>query len=221
MRDVVLIHSTGQGAAGWDLVVRELAERGLTSHAVELPDDDSLVADGFARLVRNQVGPLVSPVVLAHSGSGPLLPATARLLDASHQVWLAAWVPAAHASFAEDVRAHLDEAFGPGWVGQDPITDDAAAEHFLYHDCDEAGLRWALSTRRPFYPAAAYDERLAPAPEIPSTYIVATQDRAIRPEWQRRLARERLAVEPVEIDSGHCPNVSQPGRLAELLVSVS
>jgi pimeloyl-ACP methyl ester carboxylesterase len=219
--DVVLIHSTGQGASGWDLVVQELAARDVTTHAVELPDDDTLRADDFAQLTRDQVGALPSPVVLAHSGSGPLLPATARLLDASHQVWLAAWVPAADASFAADARAHLDEAFGPGWVGQDPITDDEAAEHFLYHDCDEDRLRWALSTRRPFYPAAAYDELLALVPEIPSTYIVATQDRAIRPEWQRRLARERLGVEPVEIDSGHCPNVSQPRRLAELLVSVS
>jgi hypothetical protein len=28
--------------------------------------------------------------------------------------------------------------------------------------------------------------------DIPSTYIVASQDRTIRPDWQRPLARERL-----------------------------
>jgi pimeloyl-ACP methyl ester carboxylesterase len=57
--------------------------------------------------------------------------------------------------------------------------------------------------------------------KIPSTYVVAVHDRTIRPEWQRRMARERLGVEPVELASGHCPNVSQPDRLAALLVEVA
>ncbi len=35
------------------------------------------------------------------------------------------------------------------------------------------------------------------------------------------MARERLGVEPVELASGHCPNVSQPDRLAALLVEVA
>jgi uncharacterized membrane protein len=40
--------------------------------------------------------------------------------------------------------------------------------------------------------AAGYHERISLAPEIPSTYIVAAEDRTIRPEWQRRMAFERL-----------------------------
>jgi pimeloyl-ACP methyl ester carboxylesterase len=121
-RDVVLIHSTGQGAAGWERVVPALGGRGLTAHAVELPSDPELLAADYAELIRRQVGAVAGPIVLAHSGAGPLLPATA-----------------------------------------------------LYH------------------PAA----------------------------WQRRMARERLGVEPVEIPTGHCPNVSRPDRLAELLVDVA
>lgn len=217
MRPVVLIHSTGQGAAGWARVVDALADRRIAAHAVELPDDPLLVAAEFAQLVRDQVTVDQPPVVLAHSGSGPLLPTTARLLDAAHQVWLAAWVPAPGVSFAEDARANLREAFDPDWPGKDPITDDEVASHFLYHDCDAATLRWALSTRRSFYPAAVFDELLGLAPEIPATYILATDDRTIQPMWQRRLARERLGVEPVELNSGHCPNVSRPDELAELI----
>jgi hypothetical protein len=67
--DFVLIHSTGQGAAGWDRVVSELARRRHTAHAVELPDDPDLAAGDYAELISQQVGDLVSPVVLAHSGS--------------------------------------------------------------------------------------------------------------------------------------------------------
>ena len=153
MTDVVLIHSTGQGAAGWERVVRALGERRWTAHAVELPSDPELLADDYAELIRRQVGAVAAPVVLAHSGAGPLLPAAARALLASRQVWLAAWVPDPEASFLEDTGRNLD--------------------------------------------------------------------RTIRPAWQRRMARERLGVEPVELPTGHCPNVSQPDRLAELLVELT
>jgi hypothetical protein len=173
--DVVLIHSTGQGAAGWEQVVRALGERGRAAHAVELPSDPGLLAADYAERIREQVGRVDAPVVLAHSGAGPLLPAAARALSAHHQVWLAAWVPDPEASFLEDTGRNLAAAFNPDWIGKDPTEDDA----------------------------------------------VAAKDRTIRPGWQRRMARERLGVEPIELPTGHCPNVSQPRRLAELLAEVA
>jgi hypothetical protein len=182
--------------------------------AAEHPADE--VAD-YAELIHRQVGSIAAPVVLAHSGAGPLLPATARALDARHQVWLAAWVPDPEASLVEDTSRHARAAFNPDWIGKDPTEDDAVAAAFLYHDADDTMLDWALSTRRLFLPLGVYRQRLPLAPEIPSTYIVATSDRTIRPEWQRQMARERLGVDPIEIPSGHCPNVSQPDRLAEIL----
>jgi pimeloyl-ACP methyl ester carboxylesterase len=218
--EFVLIHSTGQGAAGWDRVVKALADRGHKAHAVELPDDPDLSAADYAALMRQQVGDVAAPVVLAHSGSGPLLPAAARTLAARHQVWLAAWVPDEQATFAEEVSDHAEATFNPEWIGKDPTEDDDVAAAFVYHDCDEATLAWALSTRRAFVPRAVYHERIELAREIPSTYIVASEDRTIRPEWQRRMARERLGVEPIEIETGHCPNVSQPDRLAAILAGV-
>jgi Alpha/beta hydrolase family len=221
VRDIILIHSTGQGAAGWERVVAALARRGCGAHVVELPSDPQLMTADYADLIRRQAGAFAGSVVLAHSGSGPLLPAAARALDAQRQVWLAAWVPDPRASFIDDVDAHLDAAFHPGWVGQDPIEDDAVAAAFLYHDCDESTLEWALSTRRSFVPEGAYRERISLATEIPSTYIVARHDRTIRPEWQHRMARDRLLVEPFEIPTGHCPNVSSPDVLAQILVGVA
>jgi hypothetical protein len=115
----VLIHSTGQGATGWDRLVAALAERGSTAHAVELPSDPDLPAAGYAELIRRQVGAVAAPIVLAHSGSGPLLPAAARALHARRQVWLAAWVPRPDATFAEEVDADAEAAFNPDWIGKD------------------------------------------------------------------------------------------------------
>jgi hypothetical protein len=65
MSDVVLIHSTGQGAAGWERVVHALTERGRTAHAVELPSDAGLLAADYAELIRRHVGAIAEPIVLA------------------------------------------------------------------------------------------------------------------------------------------------------------
>jgi pimeloyl-ACP methyl ester carboxylesterase len=216
----VLIHSTGQGAAGWDRVREALIDGGHAARAVELPNDETLSSTDFSNLISEQAGSFFSPVVVVHSGSGPLLPPVARHLRAAHQVWLAAWVPDERMTFIEDVCTNIDPAFNSGWIGKDPTTDDAVAIEFLYHDCGEETRAWALSTRRLFYPSAVYQEKIGLAREIPSTYIVATEDRTITPGWQRRMARERLGVEPVELQSGHCPNVSQPERLAGLLAGL-
>jgi alpha/beta hydrolase family protein len=192
MIDVVLIHSTGQSARGHD----------------------------YASFLAERHGDLNRPVVLAHSGSGPLLPAAASALAARRQVWLAAWVPHPSLSFMNDARAHKEEAFDPDWIGRDPTVDDDVAIHFIYHDSDDKTQAWALTTRRPFFPEAVYNEPIALEPAIPSTYILALEDRTIRPEWQRKMALERLGVEPVELPGGHCPNVSRPAHLAETLAHV-
>ncbi len=36
----------------------------------------------------------------------------------------------------------------------------------------------------------------------------------------RQAARQRLGVEPLEINAGHCPHVSQPAALASLLAQI-
>jgi hypothetical protein len=148
--DLVLIHSTGQGAAGWERLVRVHARAGWAAHAVELPNDPDLLAGDYAKLIRRQVGAIAAPIVLAHSASGLLLPETARVLNARHQIWLAAWVPGPKATFVEEVDTHAHDAFNPDWIGKDPIADDAVASTFLFHDCDQPTLEWALATRRLF-----------------------------------------------------------------------
>ena len=218
MTDFVLIHSTGQSATGWERLIGELEARGARGHAVDLPNDrPELLAQDYASFLVDHYGDLDKPIVLAHSGAGPLLPAAATALRARRQVWLAAWVPHPSLSFIDDVRTYREEAFDPDWIGRDPTVDDEAAIHFVYHDCDAETRAWALTTRRPFFPEAVYNEPISLDPGIPSTYILALEDRTIRPEWQREMALERLRVPPVELPGGHCPNVSRPADLAEIL----
>lgn len=218
MSDFVLIHSTGEAPACWQRLSSALELHGHRTHLVDLPvDRPELLAADYAIIMREQVRHIAEPIVLAHSGSGILLPAASKVLKARHRVWLAAWVPDSLASFMEEVRANPTEIFNPGWIGKDPTNDSSVAINFLYHDCDQATIDWALTTCRLFVPMAVYNQRIVLDDDIPSNYIVASKDRTIRPDWQRRMARERLRVEPLEIAMGHLPHVSAPERLAELL----
>jgi pimeloyl-ACP methyl ester carboxylesterase len=113
--------------------------------------------------------------------------------------------------------------YRPGFVGKDPTKDAALARQYLFHDCDPALTPWALSTLRLMFAKQALIENcpLTNWPEVPSSYISCSQDRAINPEWWESAARERLRTEPLRIEAGHAPHVSKPGVLAELLDSIT
>ena len=218
----ILIHSTGESPRCWQRLSTALESYGHRTHPIDLPvDRPELLAGDYADIMRKQVGHIAEPIVLAHSGSGTLLPAASQALKARHRVWLAAWVPNPHASFIEEVRANPTETYNPDWIGKDPTKDSSVAINFLYHDCDQATIDWALTTRRLFMPLAVYNQRIALDDDIPSSYIVASIDRTIRPDWQRRMARERLRIEPLQIVTGHCPHISAPERLAQLLAHIA
>jgi len=136
-------------------------------------------------------------------------------------VWLAAYVPdlASGYSMAEDIAAHRDAIFHAGWLGVDPTSDPDLAIRFLFHDCDQASRQWALGTLRLFNPGpAVYQHTPSPLPPgITCSFILPTGDRTLRPDWMRQTARQRLGVQPVEVNAGHCPHVSQPEGVADIL----
>ena len=215
MSDFVLIHGTTQSPRGWDRLVRALDALGHRGVLVDLAGDDDRSATQYARDIAHQIaGDVTSPVVVAHSGAGLLLPAAARQLGAQRQVWLAAYVPDGRHSLREDVGPDPTAVFSRDWLGQDPTGDPVLATHFLFHDCDLETLRWALTTLRLFNPGRVPLEPVALCPDIPSTYIAADGDRTLRPNWCREAAAGRLGAEVIRIDSGHCPHVSKPIELA-------
>ncbi|HEX4723640.1 MAG TPA: alpha/beta hydrolase [Pseudonocardiaceae bacterium] len=220
--DYVMLHGTTQAPSAWDRVIGLLAERGHRGYAIDFPvDQPDLSTEELAQIVVDQVGDKVrEPVVVAHSGGGLILPAAARRLGARHLVWLAAVVQdfAAGRGFLDEVEADRGHVFGaewPEWTGDDPVV----AAYFLFHGCDLATLRWAMTTLRPFVPMAAYRERPGPAPTAPSTYVLPRHDRTLLPEWMRTEVPERLGVTPIEIDGDHCPHVAEAAFVADLLIT--
>ena len=83
-------------------------------------------------------------------------------------------------------------------------------------------LTKCLSTWLVFYNKSALEEPcpLRAWPQVPSSYIMCTDDRTITPVGQRKAARELLGAEPVELPGGHCPHVSCREALADSLVRI-
>ena len=55
-------------------------------------------------------------------------------------------------------------------------------------------------------------------PEVLTKYVLCTEDRFFPADLMRRLVDERLGIVSDEIVSGHCPALSRPVELAELLM---
>jgi pimeloyl-ACP methyl ester carboxylesterase len=56
--------------------------------------------------------------------------------------------------------------------------------------------------------------------DVPSTYVVCTDDRSLVPDAQRTWAKGR-ATDVIELPFDHCPQVSHPREIGELLAEIA
>lgn len=226
MTTFCLMHSSGQGPAGWKLLIDELEQRGhhALTPAFHLDRTDEGLRFHAETIVEalNVSGLNPAEVVcVAHSAAGMYLPLVAERWRPRQMVFLAAVVPRPGISFREQFQTD-PTFFNPAWIGKNPL-DEAVAREFIFHDCPPERLEWALSTRVLFYAKRAMEEPcpLTIWPQVPTSYIVCAEDRTITPVWQRKAAREWLGVEPIELPGGHAPNVSRPEALADVLMRIA
>jgi pimeloyl-ACP methyl ester carboxylesterase len=218
-----LVHGSGQSAAGWDLLLPELVRRGHEVVRMNLPTTEpDASATRYADLITEAIPPdRDDAIVVAHSASGMFLPLVPERRRVRHLVFLAAVIPQIGASLRDQAMGDKT-MFNPEWLGKNPGVDEDAAREFLFHDCSPEAANWALGTIRIMYARQAILEitPLQVWPEVPSSYIVCADDRTIQPQWSRRVARERLGVEAIELPGGHCPFVSRPAELADVLAAI-
>jgi pimeloyl-ACP methyl ester carboxylesterase len=222
MTTFCLIHGSGEGPEGWALLKHELQARNhdVITPAMRLDATDAGAAwhaDRLAEAIRSSCRDLADLVCVAHSASGMYLPLVAERLSPRRMVFLAALIPRPGISIMEQFRAD-PSMLNPEWVGKNAMIDEVAL-HFVYHDCPPSRISWALSTRAIFYAKRAMEEPcpLVSWPETPAPYIACADDRILSPAWQRKACREWLSIEPVELPGGHCPRVSRPEQLANVL----
>jgi pimeloyl-ACP methyl ester carboxylesterase len=219
-----LVHGSGQNASGWDLLTQELERRGHEVVRMNLPTTEpeasaTRYADVIAQAIPENRG---EAIVVAHSASGMFLPLVPERRRVRHLVFLAAVIPQIGKSLREQAMAD-SSMFNPDWLGRNPGVDEEAARQFLFHDCIPETTNWALGTISLMYARQAILE-ISPLriwPDVPSSYIVCAEDRTLQPQWSRRVARERLGVDAIELPGGHCPFVSRPAELAEVLCAIA
>ena len=95
------------------------------------------------------------------------------------------------------------------------ISPDGATE-FFFGDCNPANVDWALARLRPQGPAIG-EMSLDHWPEVPSSVIITTGNRAHNPDYDRLVTGPRVGAEPIELPGNHSPFLSRPKDLARVL----
>ena len=223
MATFVLVHGSGQSADCWRRVSSALRARGHIVAAPDLPRHaPDWTLDDYAVEIARSI-PRSRCVVVGHSFSGVFLPLLPPMHDCSLLVFLAAVIPEAGKSVREQFGED-PEMFSRDWIEAGPRWFDRSqqgrlAQEFLFHDCDEETLPWALRTVDLFDTRHLVTEPapFARWPDVPAASIVASDDRTLTADWGRRASRRILGREPIDIQAGHCPHVSRATEVAEML----
>ena len=215
---VVLVHGAFADGSSWGDVIPGLEQAGFDVIAVQNPL--TTYADDVAttrRVIDAQSGDVV---VVGHSYGGAVI--TKAALGASNVkalVYVAAFAPDAN----ENLQALLQQY--PSKIGGALVPDAAG---FLYinraqfkevfaADVSERVLRVMSATQKPINSQTFGQAYETPAwKDIPSWYLIATDDQAINPELQRMFAK-RMSATTREVKSSHVPFASNPATVVSII----
>ena len=209
MATFAFIHGAGDVGWYWHLVEAELRRRGHGTTAPDLPvDDDAAGLDRYADVVVDALGDRTGIVVVAQSFGGYVAPIVAERRRASLLVLVAGMIPK-----PGETSGEMFEATGwrsePGYAGTREV---------FYHDVpDDLAAEAMARERRQSDTPGMEPWPLDRWPDVPTRFILCRRDRIFPPSWLREVVRDRLGIAPDEIDSGHCPALSRPLELAEML----
>jgi pimeloyl-ACP methyl ester carboxylesterase len=227
-----LVHGTWHGAWCWDRLIPELEDRGHGVIAMDLPSDDPTATfDDYADAVAGELEAHRGDdlVVVGHSLAGLTIPLVPTRQRVSRLVYLCALVPVPGSSFMDQLATedmlHLGYVAGlsaPDSDGRRGWADEGLARDFMYADCDPEATKQAVARLRP-QAQAPYARRcsLDAFPGTPATYVVCSEDRLVKPDWSRSVARERLDADLVQLPGSHSPFLSRPPDLASVLHDVA
>lgn len=228
MATFVLVHGAGDGAWIWDKLLPHLRAHGHNPVAMDLPCDDvtATIDDDIAAIhdaIPDEAGDDV--VAVAHATAGLHMPFLAQRRKLRHIVYACALVPDPGKTFVDMMASE------PDMFVEDGLTDtyqfDEAGRSFFAEeklvadfavDCPLDDARTYAKLSRP-QRVTLFMEVLPPLPDVPSTYVVGSEDITLNPDWARRAARERLDANVVELRTGHAPMLRDPAGLAEVLAA--
>jgi pimeloyl-ACP methyl ester carboxylesterase len=196
--------------------------------APDLPSEDpDLGLDDYADAIDRALGDADDVVLVPHSLGGLVGPVVARRRPLRAVVYLCGLVPEPRLSFGEQLSAADEPVLtisGGRAVderGRSHWPDPDATAQIMYPDLDPEDAAWAFERLRPQAQRSQGERSPEPPAGLRVESIVGTEDRLVSPDWSRRVARERLGVEPVEIPTGHFPMITHPELLARALARLA
>lgn len=231
MTTFALVHGAWHGAWCWELLTPLLQRDGHDVVAMDLPcDDGSASFETYADVVCAALHGCDDDVVLVgHSLGGSTVALVAARRPVRRLVYLCATVPDIGRSIFDQISD--GEMLNPLYVeglsqpdDQDRTTwvDLEIARTLICADCDDSTGQAALNRLRP---QARYPSTLPfPLSEFPTVScasVVCTDDQFVRPDWSRRVARNRLGAELIELPGSHSPFLSRPKALADVLLRLA
>jgi pimeloyl-ACP methyl ester carboxylesterase len=233
---LVLVHGGGMAADSWELSVEEIHRLApeLTVRALDMPGRRKKPGDlremTIAEYVDSLVGDIESAglediVIVGHSMGGMTLPGVAAKLGAARvreMIFAAAFLPPEGTSIVDSSPWLLARIARRNVKKNVPSETPKWLARFGY-------LNGVPSHRRRFMTGKLYAESLRILTEnmsrrgmpddIPRTWILTLRDRALAPKLQRKYIDAIGGVQTlIEIDTCHCLMVSEPERLANILV---
>jgi pimeloyl-ACP methyl ester carboxylesterase len=229
---VVFVHGAcvQDGTWWWHRTAALLEERGIASASPALPSCGETGAPvgpqgpGLGEdvaAVRQVLTARDEPtVVVAHSYGGIVTAEAASGLDTvRHLLLISSYLPEPGqglADFGTPEPAPFLDVDPTG--GTFTVRADALVETFL-QDCDADAQREAVSrAARQSLSVIGAPVQSAAWRDVPSTYMVCTQDRGTSAQRQRAYARRAGTV--VELDTGHHPFLSRPAAVRDLVVGL-
>lgn len=227
---VVLVHGGASGGWTWHLVVDELLARGIDTRAPDLPScsaPDNAIgpADDVAH-VRSLMDEIARPMVLvANSYGGWVISAAANGRDdVRHLVYIAGIMPDPGRPLMETIMestAPSDE-LGLEFLEDGRVVFDVEADlrtsYQLAPEAEHDFVRARAGKPMSLGNAPAVLDEVAWA-TVPSTYVVCTEDRALRVDVQRAWAKR--ASDAIEIAGEHCPQHSHPMDIADIVERIA
>jgi pimeloyl-ACP methyl ester carboxylesterase len=224
MSTYVLLPGAGSDSFYWHLVTPRLTALGHRVVAVDLPtEDESAGLTEYADIAVDAIGDVDGDelVVVAQSMgafTGPLLcdrvpvsllvllcPMTPAPGESAGDWWDNTGSRVAYREAAARDGRSVDGEFDPVEIFFHDVPEDVRAAVFARGERGQS----EKSFHAPF-PLAAW-------PDVPTRFLLGTADRLFPPEFQRRVAAERLGLVPDEIGTGHLAALADPAGLVDRL----
>jgi hypothetical protein len=210
----------------WHRLVPELRARGYDAVAVDLPaGDDTAGLEAYRETVlRASAGhPDVALVAQSMAGlTAPLVCARRRvrllvllnaMIPAPGETGGQWWTTSGYEAYQASAGTRPQGADADGGGAFDPIEA-------FFHDAPPEVVAQALARGEPPQSSRPFEDPwpLTSWPDVPTRVLATTDDRFFPVAFQRRVARERLGLDPDEMPGGHLVALSRPAELADRLV---